>query len=437
MENYYSILEISESATPEEIVQAYRLLLQVWHPDRFHHNPSLLKKAEQKSRDINVAFETLRDPELKQRYDDGLRARSVQQGQPKPKPKPPEARITRCPDLGCNSVLRVDARTVVIVTCPTCRTTFRYDPERDEKWDIRPPEKDEFFTPARMAMLAIAALFAVILIFTATKKSKVIISNKPAHIEEHATLSGNVPFAVEAEEHDHDHPAVVLGDDASRTQPSKNERATPPRNPPTAATQPQGLSGLDVMQRQMVQAARHAPGPSTDMVSEVDLQQLKRLAAQGTASAQTKLGQLYESGRRGVPQDYAAARRWYEFAAAQGHAWAQNQLGQMYADGRGVPQDFKKARQCWEQAATQGVSQAQYNLGQLYANGKGVQQDYKTARSWHEKAAAQGNAWAQAQLGQLYANGWGGPQDYAAAREWYEKAAAQGNAWAQAQLALL
>ena len=45
MENYYSILEISESATREEITQAYRLLLQVWHPDRFHHNPTLLDVA--------------------------------------------------------------------------------------------------------------------------------------------------------------------------------------------------------------------------------------------------------------------------------------------------------------------------------------------------------------------------------------------------------
>jgi uncharacterized Zn-finger protein len=435
MENYYSILEISESATSEEITQAYRLLLQVWHPDRFHHNPTLLTKAEQKSREIIAAFDTLSNPELKQRYDDGLRVGSVRQE--RPKPKPPEARITRCPASVCNSVLRVDARTVVIVTCPTCRTTFRYDPERDEKWDIHPPEKDEFFTPARMAMLAIAVLFAVILIFTATKRSKVIISNKPAHTDEHAMLSGNAPFAIDAEEHDLDHPAVVLRDDVSHTSAPVNEHATLPRNAPTAETQQQRLNGLDVMQRQMVQAARHAPGPSTDMVSEVDLQQLKRLAAQGSASAQTKLGQLYESGRRGVPQDYAAARRWYEFAAAQDHAWAQSQLGHLYADGRGVPQDFKKARQWWEQAATQGVSQAQYNLGQLYANGRGVPQDYKTARSWHEKAAAQGNAWAQAQLGQLYANGWGGPQDYVAAREWYEKAAAQGNAWAQAQLALL
>ena len=69
METYYDILEIEESATPEEIKQAYRLLLEVWHPDRFHHKPKLLAKAEQKSGKINKAFETLGTPELKQQYD--------------------------------------------------------------------------------------------------------------------------------------------------------------------------------------------------------------------------------------------------------------------------------------------------------------------------------------------------------------------------------
>ena len=41
METYYTILEIQDSATPEEIKESYRLLLQVWHPDRFHHRPKL------------------------------------------------------------------------------------------------------------------------------------------------------------------------------------------------------------------------------------------------------------------------------------------------------------------------------------------------------------------------------------------------------------
>jgi hypothetical protein len=434
METYYSILEIPESATPEEITQAYRLLLQVWHPDRFHHSPKLLTKAEQKTRKINAAFDTLSNPALKQRYDEGLRTSGAGQGEQKRKPSGDEARTTRCPNLVCNSVLRVNARTVGKVTCPSCRTTFCHDPERDEKWDINLPETNEFLTPARMAMLAIAVLFAAVVVFAVTKKSKTIVSNKPAQTNEQATLPRNEPLAFKEEEQVRH--AVDVRDGASNTPTQPDEQATLPRNGPTAEAHQERLNGLDAMQRQMAQAARRAPASPADMISDVDLRQLKTQAAQGKASAQNQLGQRYDSGR-GVPQDYATARGWYEKAAAQGHAWAQNQLGQLYADGRGVPQDYKKARQWWEQAAAQGVSQAQYNLGQLHANGRGVPQDYATARGWYEKAAVQGNAWAQAQLGQLYANGRGVPQDYATARGWYEKAAAQGNAWAQAQLALL
>jgi hypothetical protein len=434
METYYSILEIPETATPEEIKQAYRLLLQVWHPDRFHHNPDLLAKAEKKTRAINAAFDTLSNPELKQRYDDGLRTSGARHGQHKRKPSGDEPRITRCPNAVCNSVLRVNARTVGIVTCPSCRTTFRYDPERDEKWDINPPEGDEFFTPARIAMLAIALAFAVVVVFAVTKKSKIIVSNKPPQTNEKETLPRNEPLAFKEEEQVRH--AVAVRDGVSNKPTQADENATLPRNAPTEETQQERLNGLDAVQRRMAQAPARAPSPPPDIISDVDLQQLKTLAAQGHASAQIQLGQLYANGW-GVPQDYAAARGWYEKAAAQGHAGAQVQLGQLYVNGRGVPQDYKKARQWWEQAALQGSAQAQFNLGQLYVNGRGVPQDYATARGWYEKAADQGHAWAQAQLGQLYANGRGVPQDYATARGWYEKAAAQGNAWAQAQLPLL
>jgi curved DNA-binding protein CbpA len=399
METYYSILEIPESATPEEIRQAYRLLLQVWHPDRFHHNPDLLAKAEKKTREINAAFATLSNPALKQRYDEGRPTSRARQEPRKRKPSGDEARTTRCPNSACASVLRVNATTIGIVTCPSCRTTFRYDPERDEKWDIIPPEGNEVFTPARMAMSAIVLVFAIVIVWTATAKTKTLVSNKPAHThtDEHESLPGNASTAETPHEH---------------------------------------MDRLEPMQRQMAQTSGRAPSPSPDIISDVDLQQLKTLATQGSPWAQSQLGQLYANGR-GVPQDYATARGWYEKAAVQGHAGAQSQLGQLYADGRGVPQDYKKARQWWEQAALQGNPQAQFNLGQLYANGRGMAQDYTTARGWYEKAAVQGHAWAQAQLGQLYANGRGVSQDYATARGWYEKSAAQGNAWAQAQLALM
>jgi uncharacterized protein YbaR (Trm112 family) len=398
METHYSILEITESATLEEITQAHRLLLQVWHPDRFHHSPKLLAKAEQKAGKINAAFDTLSNPALKQQYDERLRTSRARQGQHKPKPSGDEPRTPRCPNLACHSVLRVNARTIGIVTCPSCRTTFRYDPERDEKWDINPPEKDEFLTPARTAMFAIALLFAGVVLFTVTKKSKIIVSNKPSQTVEQATLPRSEPLTIKEEQI---HRAVAVQGGISNTPTQTAEQATGPRKAQSAETQQELRNGLDAMQRQMAQAVRRAPASPEDVISGVDLQQLEMLAAKGHASAQNQLGQLYAGGRRGVPQDYSTARGWYEKAAAQGHAWAQNQLGQLYADGRDVPQDYTKARQWWEQAALQGHAWAQAQLGQLYANGLGVPQDYATARGWYEKAAAQGNAWAQAQLALL------------------------------------
>lgn len=411
METYYAILEIQDSATLEEVKEAYRLLLQVWHPDRFHHSPTLLAKAEQKSGKINVAFETLGDPVLRQQYDAWLRAS--------------HGRSTKA---------------VEPVTCPSCHASLRSTPEQHETWDAHQRkaasaagQEHESLSPAKTAMAAIAVLFVVIIGFTLTKKSKVIISNKPAHTEQTETLPDTESAAIEET---HVHQTTDQHDGDSTGSARVNERQAAPGTTPTAATQQERLDHPELMQRLMAQAPGRATTSLEETISAVDLQQLKTLANQGNASAQNRLGQLYFSGQ-GVPQDYTIARRWYEKAATQGNAWSKNQLGQLSADGLGVPQDYKKAREWWEQAAAQGIAQAQYNLGQLYANGRGVPQDYTIARGWYEKAATQRNAWAQAQLGQLYANGRGVPRDYTAARGWYEKAAAQGNAWAQAQLALL
>jgi DnaJ domain/Sel1 repeat len=410
METYYTILEIQDSATLEEVKEAYRLLLQVWHPDRFHHSPTLLAKAEQKSGKINVAFETLSDPVLRQQYDAWLRASHGR-----------------------------SAKVVEPVTCPSCHANIRSAPEQHETWDTHQRkttaaagQEHESLSPAKTAMVAIGILFVVIIGFTLTKKSKVIISNKPAHTEQTETLPNTESVAIE-EEHVHQTPDLHDGDPTSSAR--MNERQISPKTTPTAATQQERLDRPELMQRLLAQAPGRAPTSLEETISAVDLQQLKTLAIQGNPSAQNRLGQLYFSGQ-GVPQDYTMARGWYEKAAAQGNAWSKNQLGQLSADGLGVSQDYKKARQWWEQAAAQGIAQAQYNLGQLYANGRGVPQDYTMARGWYEKAATQRNAWAQAQLGSLYANGRGVPQDYTMARGWYEKAAAQGNAWAQAQLAL-
>ncbi len=156
-------------------------------------------------------------------------------------------------------------------------------------------------------------------------------------------------------------------------------------------------------------------------------------AAHGHTPSMRNLGLLYESGR-GVAQNYAKAREWYEKAAAKGDAIAMSNLGGLYADGFGVAQDYAKAREWYEKAADKGNAIAMSNLGLLYESGQGVAQDYTKAREWYEKAADKGDAIAMSNLGGLYADGRGVAQDYAKAREWYEKAADKGNAIAMNNL---
>ncbi len=123
-------------------------------------------------------------------------------------------------------------------------------------------------------------------------------------------------------------------------------------------------------------------------------------AAHGHTPSMRNLGLLYESGR-GVAQNYAKAREWYEKAAAKGDAIAMSNLGGLYADGFGVAQDYAKAREWYEKAADKGNAIAMNNLGFVYENGHGVARDYAKAREWYEKAAANGNADAEARLESL------------------------------------
>ena len=96
------------------------------------------------------------------------------------------------------------------MTCPSCRTTFRYDPERNEKWDVKypdwhrateeseekpdlhtpkttnpAPQKNEFLTRKRIAGLAMVLVFAIAVALT-------VVSIKPAKTDEKVNLPRSV-----------------------------------------------------------------------------------------------------------------------------------------------------------------------------------------------------------------------------------------------------
>jgi tetratricopeptide (TPR) repeat protein len=57
--HYYELLGLKIGASEEEIKGAYRDLAKVWHPDRFAHDPLLQRKAEEKLKEINEAYQKI------------------------------------------------------------------------------------------------------------------------------------------------------------------------------------------------------------------------------------------------------------------------------------------------------------------------------------------------------------------------------------------
>lgn len=62
--NCYNILGVDRGSSIEDIKKAYRALTLKWHPDR-----NSTKEAEEKIREINMAYEILSDPQKKQQHD--------------------------------------------------------------------------------------------------------------------------------------------------------------------------------------------------------------------------------------------------------------------------------------------------------------------------------------------------------------------------------
>ncbi len=63
--DYYEVLEVSRSATPQEVKKAYLKLAKRYHPDRNSDDPD----AEKKFKELSEAYDVLKDEQKKSAYD--------------------------------------------------------------------------------------------------------------------------------------------------------------------------------------------------------------------------------------------------------------------------------------------------------------------------------------------------------------------------------
>lgn len=136
------------------------------------------------------------------------------------------------------------------------------------------------------------------------------------------------------------------------------------------------------------------------------------LAAEaGVAAAHTKVGDYYNFGTGGVPEDVARAVAEYRKAVEAGDLPAMATMGMMSGLGRGTSRDFRQMIGMLEQSADAGYHFAQLRLASIYLNPNNIPRSLATelglpdvvkSAEMLELASAQGNEDAARALKQLY-----------------------------------
>ncbi|MGA9527725.1 MAG: tetratricopeptide repeat protein [Terriglobales bacterium] len=111
--------------------------------------------------------------------------------------------------------------------------------------------------------------------------------------------------------------------------------------------------GPSFFQYSEVDFSDSAPTPKPAKVRGATPEDLGKLAEQGDAEAQWRLGTLYRNGD-GVRQSDTDANDWFRRAAEQRYVPAMSSLGSQYWAGRGVSQDYNKAYFWYDVALAQG-----------------------------------------------------------------------------------
>ena len=101
MTTYYDILGVAPTASADEIKTAYRHLAMQFHPDKTPGaNKAVQRLIEDKFKEIQEAYDTLKDKAKRAEYDAALEMlNSGEYYEPPPPPPPPPRDSTMLPEM--------------------------------------------------------------------------------------------------------------------------------------------------------------------------------------------------------------------------------------------------------------------------------------------------------------------------------------------------
>ena len=168
-------------------------------------------------------------------------------------------------------------------------------------------------------------------------------------------------------------------------------------------------------------------------VPEVYCDELDRLAENGNAEAQYKMGIFLSTGKD-IEKDAEEGFKWFLKAAEQGHPGAQYAVALSYHLGvvntnydTVVHKNETEVFKWLTKAANQGEQDAMIDLANCYREGVGTAVDYKKAAKLVRKSAESGYSRGQYAMGVYYVDGIGVQKNSNEAFKWFAKAAEQGN----------
>ena len=415
-DTYYTVLGVSENAGQAEIKRAWQELLKQVHPDKLGSAPDYWRKvAEDKTKEVNEAFQVLSNTAKRQQYDQLLEALREAQAPPQYQAPPPQ-REHQAPPHTYNPSPQPPGTPASSQTTPTRFGTGRYD------WAaiITVPQvlivvaaANE--TPRPNTTAIVGALFLQALGFLLVYKK-------------HRWLS-ILPFLVAFD-------IVFLDVDTRKPTPAATFSVVTPkseRNKPFSNTVSTLKTGTNV-------TVYNDDGTESDKPWEIDWSTYSAipdgttLMCPGEDFARNEL--VKHDNCRPIPAGVTGRAKningvWFdvkmippasnpEGLPSEENAKAQYVLGSKYFNSG----DYIQAALWYQKAAELGNMEAQYQLASIYNCGcYGLLKDDTLATFWLRKAAEQGNQFAQRDLGKMYH----GHGDNSEAGYWYRKAAEQGN----------